>query len=162
MDPKATAEMNKAIELFNTKPRQGIQQLISAHLIENDPYPIAKFLFSCPGLNKRKVGDYLGEPDETSQEVLEHYVSLFDFTCLDLDIALRRLLAKFHLPGEAQKIDRIMQKFAKQYFADNTDNGIFAGTIQYREREREKEAHRKKKKTWSVSYSGFFLFVFRF
>lgn len=30
---------------------------------------------------------------------------------MDIDMALRQLLTKFRLPGEAQKIDHIMQVF---------------------------------------------------
>lgn len=36
-----------------------------------------------------------------------------------IDGALRRLLDQFRLPGEAQKIDRIMEKFAERYCRDN-------------------------------------------
>lgn len=32
------------------------------------------------------------------------------YSGLAIDVALRRLLAQFRLPGEAQKIDRIMEK----------------------------------------------------
>ena len=35
------------------------------------------------------------------------------------DHAIRALLAGFRLPGEAQKIDRIMEKFAERYFLTN-------------------------------------------
>lgn len=36
---------------------------------------------------------------------------------MPLDIALRRLLAQFRLPGEAQKIDRIMEKVRLKLWA---------------------------------------------
>ena len=39
---------------------------------------------------------------------------------------LRVLRARCRLPGEAQKIDRIMEKFAERYCADNPEVG--AGT----------------------------------
>jgi brefeldin A-inhibited guanine nucleotide-exchange protein len=35
--------------------------------------------------------------------------------------ALRNFLQAFRLPGEAQKIDRFMLKFADRYYANNTD-----------------------------------------
>lgn len=34
---------------------------------------------------------------------------------VSLEAALRRLLARFKLPGEAQKIDRLMESFSLQY-----------------------------------------------
>ena len=36
----------------------------------------------------------------------------FDFAGKDIDLAIRELLKSFRLPGEAQKIDRMMEKFA--------------------------------------------------
>jgi Sec7-like guanine-nucleotide exchange factor len=47
------------------------------------------------------------------------YVDAERYPGLTLDAALRRLLAGFRLPGEAQKIDRIMEKFAEVYCRDN-------------------------------------------
>jgi Sec7-like guanine-nucleotide exchange factor len=43
------------------------------------------------------------------------YVDLLDFTDKDLISALRQFLEGFRLPGEAQKIDRLMEKFASRY-----------------------------------------------
>ena len=47
------------------------------------------------------------------------YVSSEDFRGLSVDQALRQLLYAFRLPGEAQKIDRIIEKFAERYCANN-------------------------------------------
>ena len=44
-----------------------------------------------------------------------------------LDLALRRLLATFRLPGEAQKIDRMMEKFAERFFTQNPVSFVNAG-----------------------------------
>ena len=38
---------------------------------------------------------------------------------LPIDQALRVMLEGFRLPGEAQKIDRIMEKFAERYVREN-------------------------------------------
>lgn len=43
------------------------------------------------------------------------YIDLFDFTGMTIVKSLRELLEKFRLPGEAQKIDRLMEKFASRY-----------------------------------------------
>lgn len=42
-----------------------------------------------------------------------------DFVGFEFDHALRYFLSKFRLPGEAQKIDRIMETFAARYTSDN-------------------------------------------
>ncbi|KAL8062526.1 hypothetical protein ABFX02_02G153100 [Erythranthe guttata] len=43
------------------------------------------------------------------------YVDSFDFQGKEFDEAIRVFLQGFRLPGEAQKIDRIMEKFAERY-----------------------------------------------
>ena len=40
--------------------------------------------------------------------------------------ALRFLLSEFRLPGESQKIDRIMEKFAGRFCENNSKLDIFA------------------------------------
>jgi hypothetical protein len=53
----------------------------------------------------------------------------FDFAQLTFDVAIRVFLESFRLPGEAQKIDRIMEAFASQYFqsaCQGRDTNVFA------------------------------------
>lgn len=59
-----------------------------------------------------------------SQETLVVYIKFFNFGGQDIDEALRSLLYRFRLPGEAQQIDRIMEKFASRWYECNP--GIFA------------------------------------
>lgn len=47
------------------------------------------------------------------------FVDLLDFRNLNFVDALRVFLQSFRLPGEAQKIDRFMLKFAERYIAGN-------------------------------------------
>ena len=52
---------------------------------EMDPAAIARFLRSCPGLNKQTTGELLGEYDEFFLEVLRHFTDTFDFTGMCYD-----------------------------------------------------------------------------
>ena len=65
------------------------------------------------------IGEVLGESDTSCKEIMYAYVDYLDFNGLHFVSALRLLLSKFRLPGEAQKIDRIMEKFASRYCATN-------------------------------------------
>jgi Sec7-like guanine-nucleotide exchange factor len=58
------------------------------------------------------------------QQVLDSFTSTFDFSGLSFDVGLRTFLESFKLPGEAQKIDRIINTFGKAYFKNAPD--IFA------------------------------------
>jgi len=53
---------------------------------------------------------------------MHKFIEQLDFVDLDFDIALRQLLYCFRIPGEAQKIDRILEKFANEYFKHNNNH----------------------------------------
>ncbi|GFP82279.1 brefeldin a-inhibited guanine nucleotide-exchange protein 2 [Phtheirospermum japonicum] len=108
-------ELQEGVSLFNRKPKKGIEFLINANKVGNSAEEIAAFLKSASGLNKTLIGDYLGEREDLSLKVMHAYVDSFDFEGAEFDEAIRIFLQGFRLPGEAQKIDRIMEKFAERY-----------------------------------------------
>lgn len=55
-----------------------------------------------------------------NKEVMYAYIDQLNFAEMDFVAGLRRFLAGFRLPGEAQKIDRLMEKFASRYCECNT------------------------------------------
>ncbi|XP_057747505.1 brefeldin A-inhibited guanine nucleotide-exchange protein 5 [Arachis stenosperma] len=114
---KSTLEA--AIAEFNRKPTKGLEYLISNKLVENKPASVAQFLKNTPNLDKAVIGDYLGQHEEFPLAVMHAYVDSMKFAGMKFDIAIREFLKGFRLPGEAQKIDRIMEKFAERYCADN-------------------------------------------
>uniref|UniRef100_H3AGR3 Cytohesin-2 n=1 Tax=Latimeria chalumnae TaxID=7897 RepID=H3AGR3_LATCH len=105
----------------------GIQFLVENELLKWTPDDIAQFLYKGEGLNKTAIGDYLGERDEFNIKVLHAFVDLHEFTDLNLVQALRQFLWSFRLPGEAQKIDRMMEAFAQRYCLCNP--GVFQSTV---------------------------------
>ncbi|XP_072102456.1 cytohesin-2 isoform X1 [Mobula birostris] len=111
---------------FNMDPKKGIQFLVENDLLKNVAEEIAQFLYKGEGLNKTAIGDYLGERDEFNIKVLHAFVELHEFTDLNLVQALRQFLWSFRLPGEAQKIDRMMEAFAQRYCHCNP--GVFQST----------------------------------
>ncbi|KAJ7513781.1 hypothetical protein O6H91_23G014100 [Diphasiastrum complanatum] len=108
-------ELQEGIALFNRKPQKGISFLVQAKKLGESPEEIAKFLKVTSGLNKTMIGDYLGENEDQALKVMHAYVDSFNFQDLQFDEAIRAFLLGFRLPGEAQKIDRVMEKFAERY-----------------------------------------------
>jgi len=106
---------------FNMDPKKGIEFLILHNLVKETPEEVAQFLYKEEGLNKTAIGDYLGEKNDFNEAVLKAFVELHDFTDLILVQALRQFLWSFRLPGEAQKIDRMMETFAQRYCQLNPD-----------------------------------------
>ncbi|KAG3290994.1 cytohesin 4 [Ictidomys tridecemlineatus] len=105
---------------------QGIQYLIEHKLLTPDVQDIAQFLYKGEGLSKTAIGTYLGERDPTNLQVLQAFVDCHEFANLNLVQALRQFLWSFRLPGEAQKIDRMMEAFAARYCLCNP--GVFQST----------------------------------
>ncbi|XP_046396224.1 brefeldin A-inhibited guanine nucleotide-exchange protein 1 isoform X2 [Ischnura elegans] len=114
------------INMFNRKPKKGIQFLRDQGLLGPSPADVAEFFRTDDRLDKTVIGDFLGGNDEISKEVMYAYVDQMDFGDMDFVTALRNFLEGFRLPGEAQKIDRMMEKFAGRYCECNPNNGIFA------------------------------------
>ncbi|KAF8231895.1 hypothetical protein L208DRAFT_1361758 [Tricholoma matsutake] len=110
----------EGIKKFNFKPKRGIQFLIETGFIASRaPLDIATFLLTTDGLSKAMIGEYLGEGDEENIAIMHAFVDQLDFNNIPFVNALRLFLQSFRLPGEAQKIDRYMLKFAERYIAGN-------------------------------------------
>ena len=117
--------LTRGVQLFNTKPSAGIQYVQKEGLVGKEAEDIAEFLLKTPNLNKTKIGDLIGGKSDFDKEVLREFVGKMDFTGLEFDVALRRFLQAFRLPGEAQIIDRIMEAFSKHYYEQNSGT-VFA------------------------------------
>ncbi len=112
--------LSNAIKQFNFKPKRGIKLLLENGFISSDsPEDIASFLLKEPVLDKAQIGEYLGEGDPKHIEIMHAFVDSMDFTKRRFVDALRQFLQSFRLPGEAQKIDRFMLKFANRYVTGN-------------------------------------------
>jgi len=118
--------IEQGIDLFNRKPKRGIQFLQDQGYLGKTPKEIAEFFHNEDRLDKTQVGEFLGESSEFNKEVMYAYVDYLDFTGKDIVSGLRTFLEGFRLPGEAQKIDRLMEKFASRYCENNKKDAIFA------------------------------------
>ena len=111
------------IRAFNKDPKKGIEQIKNIGKIyqqQDLSTEIAEFFKNeKSSLDLAAVGDYLGSPHQENKLVLSHFVQQMDFKNKPFTGALREFLQAFKLPGEAQAIDRVMEKFAEQYIKDN-------------------------------------------
>lgn len=138
-DRKRNAEQNFEIGgvKFTLSLKQGLNFFIDNGFVERDAKKIAVFFLNNKDkLDKTQIGECLGrEPDAAFVKedgldaesggpgfwvrILHHYAEAIDFTDLLFDEAIRLFLSGFRLPGEAQKIDRIMEKFAERFTSQN-------------------------------------------
>ena len=117
-------EVETGILKFNLNPKKGLAFLVQLGHLEMEPKAVAAFLRQYQDrLDMTVVGEFLGREPEYEQgfciKVLSEYVDSMDFTNMKFDEAIRFFLSGFRLPGEAQKIDRLMEKFAERYYLQN-------------------------------------------
>jgi brefeldin A-inhibited guanine nucleotide-exchange protein len=112
--------LTNAIRQFNFKPKRGLKTLIKEGFIASDaPEDIARFFHETKQLDKKPLGEFLGEGDAENIAIMHAFVDQMDFNKTRFTDALRRFLQSFRLPGEAQKIDRFMLKYAERYITGN-------------------------------------------
>ena len=117
-------ELQEAAKEFNLKPIRGINYLIKHRYIDisnidKEAYSISNFLRKNQSLNKQKIGEFLGEKNDLSLKTLKYFTETFNFKGMKIVSAIRFYLSTFQLPGEGQKIDRILQNFGAKYYNDN-------------------------------------------
>ena len=110
----------EGIKRFNYNTKRGIDFLIQQGFIPSrEPVHIARFLLYTDGLNKAQIGEYLGEGDAENIAIMHAFADLINFERMSFSEALRKYLHAFRLPGESQKIDRFMLKFAERFMSGN-------------------------------------------
>lgn len=122
---KRREQIRRAALRFKMKPKDGVKYLREIGRVDDTPEGLAKcFLDLQDVLDKTAIGDYMGEDKEFNIAVMHSYVDQLDFTGMSFDEAIRYFLKGFRLPGEAQKIDRMMEKFAEVFCTLNP--GVFS------------------------------------
>jgi len=108
--------------------RKAIDYLIACNILTPSPRDIASFLrIHREELLPKDLGNYLGEGGTDGSEteywnlIRFSYIRAISFVGMTVEQGLRHLLTNggFHLPGEAQQIDRIMTTFSQCYWEDN-------------------------------------------
>ena len=108
------------LNLFNTIPDVGIDYLVKAEIIELKPLSVAKFLYKNQSLAKAKIGEYLGQFESAfCMKVLSLFVQEFDFSGLRIDKAIRKLVTYIKVPGNHDRVEKIMEAFVKRYVKCN-------------------------------------------
>lgn len=122
---KRREEESQAALKFAQKPTTGLKYAAECgHLDLTDPTDVARYLLQNKDiLEKTQIGEYLGREKEWQDgfalKVLRAYGDALDFKSMNFDDSIRYYLSGFRLPGEAQKIDRIMEVFAARYTDQN-------------------------------------------
>lgn len=102
--------------------KKAIEFLVAMNVVKETPRDITSFLrIHYDVFDEAEIGDYLGEGDEDFKvQVRLTYVRAISFKGMTLVSSLRHFLTNggFRLPGEAQKIERMVDAFAQCYWED--------------------------------------------
>ncbi|ETW82422.1 hypothetical protein HETIRDRAFT_108770 [Heterobasidion irregulare TC 32-1] len=121
----------EGVKKFNLKPKRGLQFLLeTGFILSKAPQDVTRFLLHTDGLSKSMIGEYLGEGDEENIATMYTFVNMLDLRSMPFVDALHVYLQAFRLPGEAQKINLFMLKFAERYIEGNA-NTPFANADAY-------------------------------
>lgn len=119
------------VKIFNSDPRKSIDYLLETKVLPSrSPKDIAHFITSMSDIDKSAIGEFIGGGNSESRDILGEFMALQDFTDMPIVHALRKTLQLFKIPGEAQKIDRIMHGFAHRYVECNPSS-VFTGESAY-------------------------------
>ena len=115
-----TKHRKTAVLRFNGKPKLGLEYLKGMGLWDGTPEGLAAWVAGAleTGLSKRRVGEFFGGTHPLATPTFDAWLGLLGGDLgpgATLDGALRVLLRKFRLPGEAQCIDRVMEGFARAF-----------------------------------------------
>ncbi|KAF1333818.1 Brefeldin a-inhibited guanine nucleotide-exchange protein, partial [Globisporangium splendens] len=102
---------------------KAIEYLVAMYLVKDSPWDVTSFLrMYHDSFDEAEIGDYLGEGDEDFKvQVQLSYVRAISFKGMTLVESLRHFLTNggFRFPGEAQKIERMVEAFAQCYYEDS-------------------------------------------
>jgi len=130
-EQKKTEEtLNKAFKINQTKGlKKALNYLTACNFLAPNPREISNFLRVYQSrLDPVNLGDYLSEGGLNDEEywnlIRYQYVRAISFENLNVEQGLRHFLTNggFRLPGEAQRIDRLLTTFAQCFWEDNSGN----------------------------------------
>lgn len=109
----------RGLKLFNSNANKGIEFLIETGVLQRTPESVAKFMTEPQQISRLQIGEYIGLDKKFNNEVRTLFVAQHSFASIAFVEALRQFLTSFRLPGEGQKIERLMLAFAQRYREEN-------------------------------------------
>jgi guanine nucleotide exchange protein RalF len=127
VDGKLNERRLDICKAFNDNPKEGIAAIkfiCERNGLDSPKQIAAFFLANKKNLNLVSVGDYLSGEEVDRKELRTTFVQQMQFSGKTFVTAYRSYLQAFQLPGEAQKIDRLVEAFGSVYTEQNSDSNI--------------------------------------
>lgn len=75
-------------------------------------------------IQKEKATAWMGDEGADRARTLKAYMSLYDFTNLNILASMRVVCGRLVLKGESQQVDRILEAFSKRWCQSNPNHGF--------------------------------------
>ncbi|KAJ6242633.1 cytohesin-2 [Anaeramoeba flamelloides] len=108
-----------AVKKVNQDLCQGLKYCENNGICQNEPVEIARFFFSNPDINPKRIGEYLSQETSHANQTLTHFASFFDFRFKLLSRALRIFWERVTIPIEKSLIEKCFHAFSKSYYLQN-------------------------------------------
>ncbi|OLY81306.1 PH and SEC7 domain-containing protein [Smittium mucronatum] len=115
--PVNNAEFNQN-HLYSNSTPEDFSRLIYNYY--SDP----SIVLISPLKDPSDFAEFLGGRTPFQIKTLELYMSMFSFSKIRLDAALRKVCSRLLMLAESQVIDRILKQFSKNYFYSNPDTQL--------------------------------------
>jgi brefeldin A-inhibited guanine nucleotide-exchange protein len=114
--------IDDAITKFNSGKKGGLKLLQDLKVIRDEsPDALAEFLKNDKRVSHFMIGEIFGQEEEFYLKVLESYLNSINYAGTEILPALKHFLSLFELPGEGQKVERILEAFSKKLSDDNPE-----------------------------------------
>jgi brefeldin A-inhibited guanine nucleotide-exchange protein len=115
-------QIDEAIHRFNVGKKNSLKVLVDLRIIrEESPEALSEFLRTDKRVSQVIIGEVLGGDEEFNLAVLSDFMKNIGMGGKTILQALKHTLSLFELPGEGQKVERILEYFSKQYAIDNPE-----------------------------------------
>ena len=114
--------IDEAIYKFNAGKKSGLKMLKELGIVKEGPESLANFLKNDKRVSQSAIGEIFGGDEDFNLKVLEIFLDSLNFRGKSVLDSLKEFLRMFELPGESQKVERILENFAIKYVKDNPED----------------------------------------
>lgn len=115
-------QIDEAVHRFNIGKKNSLKTLQDLKIIKDDsPEALSEFLRTDKRVSQSIIGELFGNEEEFYLATLRDYLKNLSFGGMSILQAIKHFLSLFELPGEGQKVERILELFSIQYALDNPE-----------------------------------------
>jgi len=119
-------QLDEGTLTFNSSPQEGMRYFIDKGIVEDHPKEMAKFFHGTNALAKNQVRQFI----QGRQDIVDHLVSLQNFTNTFLPNALRKFFSKLEAPSNrGEYLQKLLERFSLRFCQCNPSLGLSVDSV---------------------------------